>query len=155
MYSASPATTRIGAVGVLLGAERGVAAADDDVPAAAPELFGDLSLTRVLDGHAADADHVGRGVPVDRLDVLVEDRHVPRRRRQRRDGRQAQRGDRGPLVARDLAERPGEAPEALGQFRLDEQQLHVAARARWAMGEWAAGPAHSRSANPNDCQFTP
>ena len=59
MYSASPATTVSARRSILLGTQRGVAAARDDVVAACGRSE-QLRLARELHAHAAHADEIGR-----------------------------------------------------------------------------------------------
>ena len=81
-----------------------------------------LLLARRLDAHAADADQVGLRRERQRLNVLVDDADLPVRRTQRRERGEPQRRVERALAAKDAFERPAEAPEALRQRRIDEEE---------------------------------
>jgi len=118
----------IGVPGERLRAQRGITAAGDHVTAARTVPGEQFALARQLHAHAAHADHVGPRIERHPLDVLVDDAHLPLRRTQRRERGQAERRVQGPLAAQHALQRPAEAPEALREARIDEQQAHAPRR---------------------------
>jgi hypothetical protein len=111
----------VGKLQVFLRAERGVAAARHDPKAGIAVVAQELLLPRRLHAHAADADHVGARLERQRLDVFVDDAHLPVRRAQRGERGEAERRIERALAGEHPLERPAEAPEALRLRRIDEQ----------------------------------
>ena len=118
----------VGERDVALGAQRGEAAACDDRIFPVAVVAEQLALPLELHAHPAHADQVDVGRQRHRFDVLVDDLHVPRRGAERGErGEPKRRVDRA-LGRQDAVDRPFEAPEALGIFRVDQQESHAVGR---------------------------
>ena len=88
---------RVGALGVLLRAQRGVAAAGRHEQAATAVVGEQLALALELHAHAADPHQVDIRLQGNRLDILVDDGDLPVRRAQGRErGQSERRVDRAP-----------------------------------------------------------
>src|SRR6266542_4961302 len=106
----------------LLGTKRRQRPSRDDEFSAPAELLRELEDSFFVDNVPGQADDIGVGVEIDRLDVLVAEHDLVLARRDPRDCRQREVGEQTLLVEarQDAIERP----EGLRVLRSDQIDLH-------------------------------
>jgi len=115
--------------------------ADRDDLSALAERVGELEDALALDVVAGNPDDIGDGVEIDRLDVLVDELHGVRGRRQRGERWKSQRRMRVARAVEIAAER--EVPKRRRERRIDEEDLHDACAITTSGAEYRAAAARA------------